>query len=70
MFKGYCFFEDGTYTPAVNLDNEEAAVRYVMLQKNIQYEVRVVDEHDFTVLQAINGKIVYPTKEMCEGGST
>ena len=65
MFKGYCFMLDGSYTPAVELADEEAVVRYAMLQKGIQHEVRIVDESDFTVLQTIKGEIVYPTKEMC-----
>jgi hypothetical protein len=65
MFKGYCFMPDGFHTPAVELENEEAAVRYAMLQKDIQHEVRIVDESDFTVLQTIKGEVVFPTKEMC-----
>lgn len=62
MYKGYCFTKDGWHTPAVELKDEEEAVRYAMLQKNIHHEVRIVDESDFTVLQTIKGEIVYPKK--------
>jgi hypothetical protein len=68
MFKGYCFDPDGWHTPAVELADEEAAVGYAMLQKGIHHEVRIVDESDFTVLQAIKGEVVYPTREMCGKG--
>ncbi|MDU5080277.1 hypothetical protein [uncultured Tissierella sp.] len=60
MYKGYCFFPDGTHTEAVNLNNPQDAVRYAMLQKDIQYEVRIVDEGDYTVLHTIKGEIIFP----------
>ncbi len=63
MFKGYCFFEDGSHTEAVNLKNAEEAVRYVLLQKGIQHEVRIVDENDFIVMHAIRGEVVFPKIE-------
>ena len=63
MFKGYCFTSDGFHAPAVELENEEAAVRYAMLQKGLHHEVRIVDESDSIVLQTIKGKVVYPTRE-------
>jgi hypothetical protein len=56
---------DGWHTPAVELEDEEAAVRYAMLQKNIQHEVRIVDESDSIVLQTVKGEVVYPTREKC-----
>jgi hypothetical protein len=60
MFKGYCFFEDGSHTEAVHFDTAEQAVDYVYLQMGLQHEVRIVDEDDFTVIYAIKGEIVFP----------
>ena len=59
------FMHDGWHTPAVELENEEAAVRYAMIQKDLQHEVRIVDESDSIILQTIKGEVVYPTKDMC-----
>ena len=66
QFKGYCFpvKDNDWHTPAVGLDGVEQAVRYANIQKHLFYEVRVVGEDDKTVLQAIDGKIVYPVPEV------
>lgn len=63
MYRGYCFFKDGSHTKSVNLDTAEEAVMYVYLQMGIQHEVRIVDEDDFIVMHAIKGEIVFPIKE-------
>ena len=60
MFKGYCYFEDGTHTKPVTLESGADAVRYCELQKLIQHEVKIMDEEDYCVLHAIKGKIVFP----------
>ncbi|PFJ97674.1 hypothetical protein [Bacillus cereus] len=61
MFKGYCFIEkDGQFCPAVNLVNAQETWNYVNLQKRIFPEVRICDEDDFTVVHALDGKIVFP----------
>ncbi len=60
MFQGYCFFEDGSHTQAVTLQTAEEAITYVQLQMKFHREVRVVDDDDCTVLQAVNGSIVFP----------
>ena len=64
MFKGYCFVEvNGSYCPAVELKDAQAAVAYVNLQKNIFPEVRIVDEDEYIVLHAVDGEIIFPKKE-------
>jgi hypothetical protein len=59
-FHGYCFLKDGTHTPPVNLYGTVAAIRYVRLQMGLQYRVIVVDESDSIVIEAIQGKLVFP----------
>lgn len=66
MFKGYCFIQkDGEYCPPVNLKNAEEVAHYVNLQKLLFPEVRITDRDDFTVVHALDGKIVFPD-EWCE----
>lgn len=61
IFMGYCFLEkDGLHTPPVYLDTPEEVWRYVNLQKGLFPEVRITDSGDFCVVQALDGKIVFP----------
>lgn len=64
MFKGYCFNKEGQYTPAVNLENEKEAFEYVSLQKKLHHRVIAVDKEDSIVIEAKEGKIVFPIKEI------
>lgn len=63
MFKGYVAMEDGFTTEPVHLEEAEDAVRYVHLQMKFQYRVFVTDETDSIVIEAIQGKLVFPTPE-------
>lgn len=61
MFYGYCFVEkNGRHTPPVRLSTVEEVWSYVNIQKNLFPEVRIADEDDFTVVHALDGKIVFP----------
>lgn len=60
MFKGYCFNEDGTYTSPVEIDSPKQAVDYCVGLMEIAYEVRVIDEDDYIVVQAKQGKLIFP----------
>jgi hypothetical protein len=61
MFYGYCFIEkDGWHTPAVKLEQPENVWEYVNLQKHLFPEIRITDEDDFCVVQALDGKIAFP----------
>ena len=64
-FEGYCWPAAGDpwHTPVLPLYGVEEAVRYINLQKILFHEVRIVDKDENVVLQAINGKIVFPVKE-------
>jgi hypothetical protein len=60
MYKGYCFFENGTHTEAVHLKTEQEAVSYFALQKGLQHKVRIVDSDDYVILESVDGKITFP----------
>jgi len=71
VFQGYCFIEkDGEYCPPVTLESVPEVFNYVQLQKRIFPEVRICDEEDFTVVQALDGKITFPPEwvQAFEGG--
>ncbi len=60
-FFGYCFLKvDGEHCPKVTLNGPQEVWNYVQLQKKIFPEVRITDTGDACVVQAINGKIVFP----------
>lgn len=63
--KGYCFPDKNSqwHTPAMNLNSTQEAVKYINLQKRIFSEVRIVDSDDYTVIHAIDGKIIFPIPE-------
>lgn len=70
MFKGYCLKIDGTHTVAKNLKDPTEAFKYINSNKNSFYEVRVVDETNFIVLQSRKGEMIFPTlKEFITGNN-
>ncbi|CVK21546.1 hypothetical protein [Sporomusa sphaeroides] len=60
IFWGYRFYQNGRYHKGVELKGVEAVYDFVKEHKDSFYEVRVVDRSDFTVLQTIEGQIVFP----------
>lgn len=60
VFYGYCFDNEGKYTPAVTLKGAEQVYSYIMLHKGFYPELRITDSDDSLVVQAKNGRIVYP----------
>lgn len=60
VFWGYCFDEDGRYPSPVSLHGIEQAVGYFNLQKPLHPRVMITDEHDFCVMEAQSGQIVFP----------
>ena len=61
MYYGYCYpTNDGFYIPKDPLVNPEEVFNYVMLHKNWMYEIRITDDDDFTVVNAIDGQIIFP----------
>lgn len=63
-YKGYAFMvKNGEYFPPVTLRNEREVVSWASLHKRFFPEIRVVDEMDYIVLHALDGKIVFPVDE-------
>ena len=61
MYYGYCYpSNDGFYTPKVSLVNPQEVFHYVMLHKGMMHEIRITDDDDFTVVNAIDGQIIFP----------
>jgi len=64
MYQGFCFLEDGTHSPAVNLDCMEAVFRYLRLQAPLQHRVIITDSDDYIIFEALGGKMVYPNSDI------
>ena len=68
-FYGYCFDENGRYDKGVKLVGVHDVFAFLTEKMSSFKEVRIVDHSDYMVLQAINGKIVFPCGNCddCEG---
>lgn len=62
-YSGYSFLKDGRYAAGVWLCSAEEALGYLEMQKPYQYRVLVCDRDDFAVMEAVNGKLIYPDEE-------
>lgn len=61
MLFGYCFIEkDGEHCPSVTLESAEEVFAYVNLHKGFYPEMRITDEEDYTVVQTLDRKVVFP----------
>ena len=63
LYRGYAFLEDGRYVGAVYLQGEAAAMEYVALQAPYQYRVMLCDSDDYSVLEVLDGKVIFPAEE-------
>lgn len=63
LYRGYAFLADGRYVGAVYLQGEAAAMEYVALQSPYQYRVMLCDSDDYSVLEVIEGKVIFPAEE-------
>lgn len=59
-FYGYCFAEDGSYTPAVMLNGAEEVYRYLRYSSQIFKRVIATDSGDCIVAEIIDGKFTFP----------
>jgi hypothetical protein len=63
MYKGYCTADimgQLETMPPVKLETLEDCVNYIMLQKQVFKEVIIEDSEEYTILHAVDGKIVFP----------
>ena len=59
-FSGYSFLPDGRYAAGVWLCTPEEVMAYVEMQKPYQHRVLICDRDDFTVMEVIDGELIYP----------
>jgi hypothetical protein len=61
-FTGYKFIEKGgSYESGIPLNTVEECFDFVFSNIEVYPELRVCDKEDFLVIQALAGKIVFPT---------
>lgn len=62
QYSGYSFLQDGRYAAGVWLCSPEEVRDYVEMQKPYQHRVLICDRDDFSVMEIINGQVVFPTQ--------
>lgn len=62
QYSGYSFLEDGRYAAGVWLCSPEEVRDYVEMQKPYQHRVLICDRDNFSVMEIINGQVVFPTQ--------
>lgn len=63
MFKGYVSVDimgERETMPPVKLRDAKEVANYVRLQMRLFPEVVIVDDEDYTVVHAVDGKVVFP----------
>lgn len=63
-FSGYSFLPDGRYAAGVWLCSPEEAFGYVEMQKPYQHRVLICDRDDFSVMEVIDGQLIYPDAQV------
>jgi hypothetical protein len=60
MLNGYCFLDECHYHPPENLKGVEGAILFILKNRNKFVRLLVTDEADSTVIEVINGEVVFP----------
>jgi hypothetical protein len=60
IFNGYCFLDECHYYPPENLKGVEEAILFILKNRNKFVRLLVTDEADSTVIEVINGEVVFP----------
>ena len=60
---GYCYLADGRYSAGVGLWRLIDAVEYMEMQAPYQYRVLICDHAGSTVMEIVQGELVYPSQE-------
>lgn len=66
MFKGCCYFNDGTYSNTIALKSTEETLGYLRLQVATGKQASILDDNDHVVMSVIGGKVILP--EFCSSG--
>lgn len=65
-YSGYSFLLDGRYAAGVWLCSPKEVMDYVEMQKPYQHRVLICDRDDFSVMEVVNGQVIFPTQEDME----
>ena len=60
MFKGCCYYNDGTHSTTINLKTIENALDYIKLQVVTGKQARILDSNNRVVLMVADGRIIIP----------
>ncbi|MEV2911029.1 hypothetical protein ABNF65_21065 [Paenibacillus larvae] len=61
MFYGYCMDQQGRYPVPVELKDAQEILNYCELQKNFQYEIRIIEpKEDALIVHIVDGNYIYP----------
>lgn len=63
-YTGYSFLKDGRYAAGVGLSGPAAVLAYIEIQGPYQHRILVCDRMDFTVLEMVEGKLVFLGEEL------
>ena len=63
MFKGCCYFHDGSYSNTIVLKGIDELLGYIKLQALTGKEARILDENDEVVMKVVGGYVFFP--EIC-----
>ena len=65
-YTGYSFLKDGRYAAGVGLSGPAAVMAYIDMQGPYQHRILVCDRMDFTVLEMVEGRLVFVGTELYE----
>jgi hypothetical protein len=60
LFRGYCFYDNGTYHTPTNFEDTKKALRFILNEKDKYKRVLVTDSSDCVVMEAIDHKLTFP----------
>jgi hypothetical protein len=60
MFKGCCYFSDGSYSNTIALKTIENVMDYIKLQVLTGKQARILDDDDQVVMVVADGRILIP----------
>ena len=66
QYSGYSFLEDGRYAAGVWLCSPQEVQDYVAMQAPYQHRVLICDRDDFSVMEVVNGQVVFPAQKDIE----
>lgn len=60
MYKGCCYFNDGTYSNTIALKTVDEVLGYIKLQIVTGKEARILDDQNNMIMKIIGDQVVFP----------